>query len=92
METRRHNDNFIDWFEENLEVSEGGKVALKLLISKFGKGEAELKDGMKRMGYKYNKELKGIGKDETGKYYKGGYEGLKIKEIEDDKTKDDEEP
>ena len=40
---------------------------------------------MKRLGYKYNKELKGVGKDEKGKYLKGGYQGIKFKEIIHDK-------
>ena len=55
-------------------------------IDTYGKGETELKEGMKRLGYKYNKELKGIGKDESGKYYKGGYEGVKLKEFEKDEN------
>jgi phage/plasmid-associated DNA primase len=90
METRRHNDSFIEWFEDNCETSAGAKVALKIMLHTYGKGEAELKDGMKRLGYKYNKELKGVGKDESGKYYKGGYEGVKIKEVE--KNENTEEP
>ena len=51
-----------------------------MLIIKYGKEETELKDGMKRLGYKYIKELKGVGKDETGKYNKGRYQGIKLKE------------
>ena len=76
METRKHNDSFIDWFENNCEVCDSGKVPLKVLLGRYVKGEAELKEGMKRLGFKYNKELKGMGKDENNKYYKGGYEGL----------------
>ena len=60
IETRKHNDSFIGWFEDNCEVCENSKIALKMLIIKYGKGETELKDGMKRLGYKYNKELKGV--------------------------------
>ena len=84
MDTRRHNDSFIEWFEDNCEACDSGKVALKIMVNTYGKGETELKEGMKRLGYKYNKELKGIGKDESGKYYKGGYEGVKFKEFEKD--------
>ena len=84
METRRHNDSFIEWFEDNCESCDSGKVPLKLLVSKFGKGETELKDGMKRLGYKYNKDLMKMGKDENDKHYKGGYENIKFKEIKND--------
>ena len=33
---------------------------------------------MIKMGYKYNKDLSGLGKDNKGKPYKGGYVGIKI--------------
>jgi len=33
---------------------------------------------MKRMGFKYNKDLKGVGKDKFGKFYKGGFEGCSL--------------
>lgn len=78
-DTQNSNDPFSEWFDENMEVVEGGKVALKSIVYIYGKSEEKVKEGMKRLGYKYNKELKGIGKDEsTGKYFKGGYEGVVI--------------
>ena len=55
-----------------------------MLIIKYGKGGTELKDGMKRLGYKYNKNLKGVEKDKTCKCYKGGYQSIKLKEITND--------
>ena len=35
---------------------------------------------MKRLGFDYNKDLSGMGRDKCGKFYKGGYEGVKMKE------------
>ncbi len=93
FETRKHNDSFIAWFEEHCEVCADAKVSLKLLASVYGRDEKDLKEGMKRMGFKYNKDFKCFGKDESGKYIKGGYEGVKIKENEcDEDSEDTEEP
>ena len=52
--------------------------------------EKDVKEGMLRLGFKYNKELKGIGKDEKGKYLKGGYENVMLIElkIDEDNLKD----
>ena len=33
---------------------------------------------MKRKGFKYNKDLSSLGKDHTGKPYKGGFIGVKL--------------
>jgi hypothetical protein len=33
---------------------------------------------MKNKGFIYNCELSGMGIDETGKYYRGGFEGVKL--------------
>ena len=44
-----------------------------------------IRQQMKKLGYTYNKELSGFGKNpETGKYYKGGYEGCRFKTDDDD--------
>ena len=81
METKKHNDSFIEWFDENVEISKDGKIPFKLFLNASGLGETDLKDGMKRMGFKYNKDLSKIGKDQDKKAYKGGYEGLRLKHI-----------
>jgi phage/plasmid-associated DNA primase len=82
-ETQNSNDPFVEWFEENMEVVEGGRIALKSIVYAYGKSEDKVKEGMKRLGYKYNKDLSKIGKDDNGKAYKGGYEGIGF--IETDK-------
>jgi hypothetical protein len=37
---------------------------------------------MIRLGFKYNKDLRGIGKDDKGKYLKGGYENIMLIDTE----------
>jgi hypothetical protein len=72
------NDEFGSWIQENCVVDADARVALKQLVLESGMPEKKVKENMKRLGFVYNKELKGCGKDSTGKYYKGGYEGIKI--------------
>ena len=62
-------------------------------MSRYSGGKDDLIEGMKRMGYKYKKDLMKMGKDENDKHYKGGYEGIKFKEIENDnESEDTDEP
>jgi len=86
-EAKLKNDEFKCWFSENCITS--GRVALKHIVKESGMSEKEVKDGMKRMGYKYNKDLRKIGQDIHGNHYKGGYEGCSI--IEPTSDTDDEE-
>jgi hypothetical protein len=78
------------WFNDNCIVEEGKKIALKTILNESGMKEKDVKEGMLRLGFKYNKELKGIGKDEKGKYLKGGYENVMLIELknEEDNLKD----
>ena len=87
-ETQNMNDEFGLWFSENFEINETKKVALKKIVATSCMNEKIVKEGMERKGYKYNKDLKGIGKDEYGKYYKGGYVGVNL--IEHLEETDDE--
>jgi hypothetical protein len=43
--------------------------------------EKNVKDGMNRKGFKYDKDLRGLGKDIYNKAYKGGYVGIKLIDI-----------
>jgi phage/plasmid-associated DNA primase len=88
-ETRNKNDKFISWFYDNIIKNDDSKVALKRICVLSGVKEDDVKLTMKRLGYSYNKELKGIGKDQFGKYYKGGYVGIEIKEEDDVDEEDD---
>ena len=46
--------------------------------------QKEVRDGMKRRGFAYNKELKGMGRNlSDNKYYKGGYMGVDFKTIDE---------
>lgn len=89
QETKMANDEFATWINKNCVIEGEARVALKVLIYASGMNEIKVKDGMKRLGFVYNKELKGIGKDNYGKLYKGGYIGIKL--LEKDTETDDEE-
>ena len=75
-EAKLKNDEFKCWFSENCITT--GRVALKHIVKESGMPEKEVKEGMKRLGYKYNKDLRKIGQDEYGNHYKGGYDGCSI--------------
>ena len=83
-QTKQSNDDFGMWFENNLEAVEDARVS-KYEILQCYKNEKELEEGMKRKGYKYDKELKGfeIKKTHDGKVIKGGWKGVRfVKEEE----------
>jgi len=86
-ETKTTNDTFAVWFNDNCIIDSTYKVALKQLVSGSCMTEKLVKDGMSRLGFKYNKDLYGLGKDSFGKYYKGGYESIKY--IVDDDCDED---
>ena len=78
-ETKESNDKFGCWFRENMKKGEKLRTPLKLIcyLSKYS--EKDIKDEMKRMGFKYNKDLYEMGLDSrTGKSYRGGYEGVGV--------------
>ena len=75
-ETKHSNDALKAWLDENCQPT--GRLALKQISFKMS--EKDIKDGMKRLGYKYDKDLSKIGKDSMGKPYKGGYEGISLTE------------
>lgn len=79
LETQKQNDQFGLWFDDNCEFCfDGNGVALRKLVEESGLSEKTVKEGMKRKGLKYNKDLSSIGKDSFNKFYKGGYEGVSI--------------
>jgi len=86
-ETKTTNDKFKLWFQENCEFDENYKVALKQIVTESGCKEDIVKQSLAKMGYKYNKDLSKLGKDNKNKPYKGGYVGFKI--IEEDLSIDE---
>jgi phage/plasmid-associated DNA primase len=83
------NDEYGLWFAENCVRCNDGRVSMKKLeeISHFKKDF--IMEGMSRLGFKYDKELKGVGYTEifingksTKKYHKGGFLGCSIIENE----------
>ena len=77
-ETQMKNDTFGSWFSDNCSINEDERVALKALVNSSGLNEKQVKEGMIRLGFKYDKDLRKIGKDESGNAYKGGFTGCKI--------------
>jgi phage/plasmid-associated DNA primase len=77
-ETKQSNDTLKNWIDDNCQMS--GKIAIKQIITETKMNEKFVKEGMKRLGFKYDKDLSGLGKDPGGKAYKGGYEGLSLRE------------
>lgn len=82
QETKDKNDEFGTWFNENVEIDATSRLPIKVVMERGGFTNKMAIDGMKRKGYTYNRELKGMGCDALGKYYKGGWTGVKIKEEE----------
>lgn len=85
-ETKMKNDAFGTFFEDNCSKEENERVALKALVTRSGLSEKIVKEGMTRNGFKYERDLSKIGKDENGKHYKGGFIGcfLKPEEFDED--------
>lgn len=72
--TKKSNDEFLEWFEDFIDGNEIDRIAEKDLSIRSGIDVKKVRKGMLRLGYKYNKDLCGVGKDVSGKFYKGGYE------------------
>jgi phage/plasmid-associated DNA primase len=83
-QTQMANDEFGTWFTENCVLDENGRTSMKALIDRSGMPEKVVKEGMARQGLKYNRELKGCGKDHNGKAYRGGYVGVILQEIQEE--------
>ncbi len=76
QETKLKNDEFRMWFNDNCQLHDSGRVPLEILRERSGFDDKTIKEGMKRIGLKYDKDLFGMGKNVfTNKYYKGGFEG-----------------
>jgi D5 N terminal like len=88
-ETQNKNDEFGLWFENNIDICEYARLSDKILVEVCGMTQNATREGMKRKGYSYNKELKGMGKDENDKYYKGGYVGVSFKPMQSEDQDDD---
>jgi phage/plasmid-associated DNA primase len=76
--TKMKNDVFGTWFMDHCEINETERIALKALIDMSELPVKIIKEGMERMGFKYDKDLSKLGKDNFNKAYKGGFIGCKI--------------
>jgi phage/plasmid-associated DNA primase len=74
QKTKKANDEFLEWFEEFIDGNEDDRIAERQIMEMSKLDAKKVRKGMSRLGYKYDKDLSGIGKDlSTGKWYKGGY-------------------
>ena len=79
LDTQKENDKFGVWFHDNCVLAAEKKIALKRLMEYSGMSERVVREGMKRLGLKYKKDLCALGKDNvSNKFYKGGYEGVDV--------------
>ena len=88
-ETQAINDVFSEWFNSNCVSNADKRVPIKILVKESGCSDKEVKLGMERLGFRYNKDLSAMGRDIYGKHYKGGYQGvLYIEPVNDDSDTD----
>ena len=78
--TKDANDPFLEYFEEELVRDEDGCVSLEKVIDMSGLGKDVVKKGFKRMGFKYDPDRRGLGKNGVGKFYKGAFIGCSYAE------------
>jgi len=85
-ETQSKNDLFKCWFEENAIITNdaGLLVAEKTIIDRSGMTPKLVREGMGRLGYKYEKDMSKLGKDKFNKTMKGGYVGVGLIAEDDD--------
>ena len=83
QETKLKNDEFRMWFNEKCEIDNSKRLAMEILKEKSGFDDKTIKEGMKRIGIKYDSNLSKMGKNILGKSYKGGFEGCCYNENND---------
>jgi len=83
-DTKNKNDKFMKWFKENCIKDEYKKIALEFLIEQTKVEKDTIKSKMKSLGFKYDKDLSGMGKNVKGKAYKGGFEGVGLDDDEEE--------
>ena len=81
-EQKRSQSEMLDWLEQNCVKGKEFRLshAMLLATNTVCGNEKELKNKMKEMGYKYQSNLQGFGKNSDGSYIMGGYAGLKMLE------------
>ena len=87
-DTLEMNNFFQNWFNDNCDVGLNFQVSKAELLDSTSLSFKELKDELKRMDYKYNRDLRGFSKYQ-GKFPKGGFVGFKLS-VKDDFIDDDE--
>jgi phage/plasmid-associated DNA primase len=80
-ETKNTNDEFGIWSKKFLKFSTTGKISKVDMMEKSSLSLKECTTGMKRLGIKYNKDLKNNWKTDNGMPLKGGWVGMKFKTI-----------
>jgi hypothetical protein len=68
------------FFNEKCVIDDSRRLAMDMLREKSIFDDKTIKEGMKRIGIKYDKDLSGLGKNILNKPYKGGFNGCYYKE------------
>jgi hypothetical protein len=71
-------DPFKEWFDKKCILDCYGRISLQKMAKECKMDKSKIKMRMKLMGYKYNRDITGFGTDENGKYYKGGFQGVRF--------------
>ena len=97
-EAKAKNDEFGLWFEECCERSETGRISIQKIedLTKFKRDF--IIEGMSRLGFKYQKDMSGLGHNDvyvngkmTKKFLRGGFLGCSLIENEMICNKDDDD-
>ena len=89
-QTKTNNNAFAKWFDENFESgSDKNKISADFITAEYGQlDKKEVIKEMEKIGYDYNREMKGlgdkIGVDGKKVYIKGGFSCIKKRVIEED--------
>ena len=83
-DTKKTNDLFAIWFDDNCVIDINGKIPIKKIVNETGLTDKQVQEGMSRKGFQFDKTLRGMGKDNMDKYYKGGFSGVYLNVNNDD--------
>ena len=91
-ETKKENNQFEMWFDECFEKDDEAKISLDAVLKfaysyKPNADKKEIVKQLKRLGFKYNKDMRGFGtkidRNNDEIYIKGGFVGFKERKDED---------
>ena len=76
------NDEFGMWFADNCVICSESRVSMQRLEEVSGFKKDKIIEGLERFQFKYDRSLKGLGKDLKGTSIRGGFVGFYVTENE----------